>query len=261
MDAKRAEGLAEGRLETADLTPAERAIETLVRKSVRMPGQLAPTDLEPLFRLFGVGGTFELVGMLGFFHFINRIADLVGIRNDMPLIHPRWRLARILGIRMVAWMFRKAFNLENLPHDLDGARLLHEIEAIRGAPLPLGYRRMQLAPGAAASICALVRVLPSFDPEIRARVETVVGQSLPQCEEESTGFHPRPPEPLDALVFVGTRYAARTTDAMVDAVRAKYAWDDPALTDLFYLIAVYNALARLDRLLGTSVYDRAGKVA
>src|SRR5436190_18891695 len=124
MDAKRAEGLAEGRLETADLTPAERAIETLVRKSVRMPGQLAPADLEPLFRLFGVGGTFELVGMLGFFHFINRIADLVGIRNDLPLIHPRWRLARILAMLMVAWMCGEAFDMENLIHVCVESRIL-----------------------------------------------------------------------------------------------------------------------------------------
>jgi len=261
MDAKRAEGLAEGRLDTGDLTSGERAIETLVRKSVRMPGQLAPADLESLFRLFGVGGTFELVGMFGFFHFINRIADLVGIQNDMPLIQPVLRWPRILGIRMVAWTFRNGFNLENQLHDPDAASLLREIEAIRGAPLCPGYSGMHEAPGAAASVYALTRVLPSFDPALAARVEAAVAQSLPQCEQEWIGFHPRPTDPLDALVFVGTRYAVRTTDAMVDAVRAKYGWDDGELTDVFYLIAVHNTLQRLDRLLATSLPECTERVA
>jgi hypothetical protein len=226
-----------------------------------MPGQLAPTDLEPLFRLFGVGGTFELLGMLGFFHFINRIADLVGIEKDMPLIQPGWRWPRILGIRIVAWTFRNGFNLANQAHDLDTALLLREIEAIRGAPLPSGYSGMHEAPGAAASVRALTRVLPAFDPALAARVEAVVAESLPRCEQESIGFHPRPTDPLDALVFVGTRYAVRTTDAMVDAVRAKYGWDDGELTDVFYLIAVHNALQRLDRLLASSLPECTERVA
>jgi hypothetical protein len=76
-----------------------------------------------------------------------------------------------------------------------------------------------------------------------------VRAALPADEAEATGFHPRPADPLDALAFVGTRYASRTTDRMVEAVREKYACDDAELTDLFYAIAMRNALERLTRLL------------
>jgi len=81
------------------------------------------------------------------------------------------------------------------------------------------------------------------------RVTRVVAGALPASDNEATGFHPRPADPMDALAFVGTRYAVRTTDAMVDAVRARYGYGDAELTDLFYAIAMRNGLERMHRLL------------
>jgi len=249
MDARRAEGIAEGELAPEALSAGERALETLVRKSVQAPATLIPDDLRPVLEAFGTVGTLELVIVLGAFHFINRVADLVDIPSDVPLIQRRWRRLRTLGVRLQALGMRLAVDLRSRPVDVDAAALLAGIEAVRGAPLPAGYASLRHAPNAAASLHAMMRVVPSLDPAMLAHVTRVVAEALPANQAEATGFHPRPPDPLDALAFVGTRYVVRVTDDMVDAVRRRYAMSDPELTDLFYAIAVRNTTERLDRLL------------
>jgi hypothetical protein len=81
------------------------------------------------------------------------------------------------------------------------------------------------------------------------RVTRAVAAALPADESESTGFHTRPDDPLDALCFVGTRNVVRVTNEMVDAVRRAHGWNDAPLTDQFYVISYRNAVERLDRLL------------
>lgn len=112
-----------------------------------------------------------------------------------------------------------------------------------------GYQAMHEAPNVAGYLLSITRVARQLAPQMLDRVTPGVANALPSSEAEATGLHPLPTDPLDALVFVGTRYAVRTTDAMVTAVRNTYGYGDPELTDLFYAIAMRNGLERMQRLL------------
>ncbi len=249
MDSRRAERFAEGLATPEEMTPEERAIETLVKKTVRAPAKLEPGDLRPLIELLGVRGALEVVSMLGGFHFITRIADLVGIESELPIVQRRWRWLRTFGVRLQARLFRRVLNLANQPMNADVEVLLKEMEAIRGAPLPPGYSALRQAPNVALWAHRVTLELPSVDSEMLARVTRAVADALPSSEEESSGFHPRPSDSLEALAFVGTRYAVRTTDTLVNRVRTAHGWGDPELTDAFFAISARNAFERVDRLL------------
>jgi alkylhydroperoxidase family enzyme len=81
-----------------------------------------------------------------------------------------------------------------------------------------------------------------------ARVQRTVEDALPRSLADSTGFHARPKDPVEAFAFVGTRYPARTTPAMVDALR-RAGWDDVGILDLATAVADANNWARMHRLL------------
>jgi len=258
MEAHRAERFAEGLATPEEMRPEERAIEVLVQKSVRAPCRLEPADLVPLVELLGTSGALEVVAMLGAFHFVTRVADLVAIESELPIVQRRWRWLRSLGVRLQSRVFRRMIDLANQAVDVDVRALLAETERVRGAALPSGYAAMHAAPNVAAWAHRLTIELPSLDAAMLERVTRGVAAALPAREEESTGFHARPAEPLDALVFVGTRYAARTTDEMVGAVRAAYGWGDAELTDCFYAIGSRNAFERVDRLLAAPLNGSRG---
>jgi hypothetical protein len=203
--------------------------------------------------LLGASGALEVVAMIGAFHFVTRIADLVGIEPELPLVRRRLRWLRSLGVRVQARMMRRVMDLANTSVEADVPALLAEMEKIRGEALPAGYRSTTLAPNVAAWAHRLTIELPRLDAAMLAQVTRAVAAALPGSEEEATGFHARPDDPVDALAFVGTRYAVRTTDALVDAVRKARGWNDGGLTDLFFAISARNAFERVDRLLAAPV--------
>jgi hypothetical protein len=82
-----------------------------------------------------------------------------------------------------------------------------------------------------------------------ARVQRVVEDALPGERTAAEGFHARPTDPVEAFAFVGTRYARRTTPAMIDALRAA-GFDDLGILDLAIAVADANQWARQRRLLG-----------
>lgn len=248
MDAGRALQLAEGELVREELEPGERAIYDLVQKALIAPARLGPGDLADATACYGHTGALEIVSMLASFHFINRIADMVGIQSDLPLVQPRWSWLRHLGVRLQGWVMGRLLDLSNREIEIDVDAALDESQAVLG-PLPPGYRDLHEAPNVAAFLTTVAAVVRQIDPELLTRVTPVVAGALPSCEEEAFGFHPRPADPLDALAFVGTRYAVRTTDSMIRAIREKYGFGDPELTDLFYAISMRNAFERMDRLL------------
>ncbi len=253
MEAQRAEGFVEGDLSTAQMTPSERAIAELARRSVRAARVLSPADLAPLAREIGAGGALEAVGMVGYFHFVNRVADLVGIEREIPIVRRRWRWLRSLGVRLQGRALARMLDLSNRPVEVDVEKLLAETARLRGAPLPAGYASLALAPNVAAWAHRMAQEWPGLDPRLRKRVEQGVRDALPACDEDVEGVHPRPSDPLDALIFVGTRYAARATDALVEAVRRSAGLDDDALTDLVFAISACNAFERVDRLLSAPI--------
>jgi len=248
MASGRVQQIAEGTLPVAALDAGERALSALAHKSVAQPAWLEPGDLAGIEEAYGARAAVEVVAYTGAFHFINRIADLVGIESDFPLIQRRFRGLRRLGVRFQGWSMGKLANLSRQQVDVDVDAALAEAEAVLG-PLPPGFAALRKAPNVAGYLTTIAEVTRQLDPAMLERVTRGVADALPTREEEALGFHPRPTDPVDALIFVGTRYAARTTEALVDAVREKAGYDDAALTDLFYAISMRNGVERMFRLL------------
>jgi alkylhydroperoxidase family enzyme len=74
-------------------------------------------------------------------------------------------------------------------------------------------------------------------------------EALPRSLGEATGFHARPADPLEAFAFVGRRYANRTTEAQITALR-RAGYDDLGILDLAIAVADANQWARMHRLAG-----------
>jgi len=249
MKASEAHRLAEGELDRESLEPGERVLFDLTRKSVLAPATLGPEDLVPVAAHFGRSGALEIVSMVGSFHFINRIADLVGIQSDLPVVQPRWAGPRKWGVRFQGFLMGRFLDLSNRDvGEVDVAACLSDAERLLG-PLPAGWQDLHEAPNVAAFLTTVTAVLSRIDPALTTRIRAAVASALPADEDAATGFHPRPHDPVDALAFVGTRYAVRVTDRMVTAVREKTGHGDPELTDLFYLVGMANAFERMNRLL------------
>jgi hypothetical protein len=241
------ERISEGEERAGDLDAGEQVLVGLVRRSVKAPAGLTPADLHPVVAAYGERAAVDVVAYLASFHFINRIADLVGIRSDLPIVQPRWRWLRRLGIRLQGLLMGRLVDLSRSALEVDVEGALAEADEVLG-PLPPGFDALRRVPNVAAFLTTVSAVTRRLDPAMLSRVRDVVADALPTCEEEATGFHPRPADPLEALAFVGTRYAVRTTDRMVEAVREKYGYGDPELTDLFYAISMRNAMERMKRL-------------
>ena len=220
----------------------------LAQKALLAPALLEPGDLAEAVTVYGRRGALELTAILGSFHFINRIADLVGIQSDLPMVQPRWAWLRRLGVRAQGWAMGRFLDMSHQASDIDAVACLEEAQQVLG-PLPAGYEQLTEAPPVAAFLTTVSAVSQRIDPAIFDAVTPAVAAALPHGEDEATGFHERPGDPIEALAFVGTRYPVRTTDAMVDAVRRKTGYGDPEILDLFYSISMRNALERMNRLM------------
>lgn len=186
---------------------------------------------------------------MGCFHFITRLADLVGIKSWTPGVFMRRQSLRFAILRLQASLLRWGMDFSPRSEEVDAATELEEIARLRGGQLPAGYRTMLTAPTLAASTRAIMSGLRSIDSAMLHQVETAVSSALQDTDVEPPAEHPSPRNPLEALAFLGTRHAYRVTPADVDRVRQEYGWSDAELTDLFYAIAVRNIVERLDRLL------------
>ena len=220
----------------------------LAQKALLAPALLEPGDLAEAVSVYGRRAAFELTAILGSFHFINRIADLVGIQSDLPMVQPRWAWLRRLGVRAQGWAMGRFLDMSHQASDIDAVACLEEAQQVLG-PLPAGYEQLTEAPPVAAFLTTVSAVSQRIDPAIFDAVTPAVAAALPHGEDEATGFHERPSDPVEALAFVGTRYPVRTTDAMVDAVRQQTGYGDPEILDLFYAISMRNALERMNRLM------------
>lgn len=214
-----------------------------------------PADLDPLRAVTGDGAiTYALVA--GSFHFINRIADLLHVDAEaIPEGLRRFEFLRRLGVRVAAWMFR-GVDLANRSYGATYEQVLAErggvLEASRRRPLDEHLSVLRARPQAIDILRLAVEERDqrsSLSRGLIARVQQGVEDALPACSDEAHGLHVRPRDPVDAFVFVGTRYAARTTRQMVDALRAE-GFDDIGVLDLAIAVADANQWARTYRLLG-----------
>jgi hypothetical protein len=198
--------------------------------------------------------TYVLV--IGAFHYINRIADLLHVDSEiLPSGLERFPLLRRATIFLASKLFAR-MDLANrrYPDSFETAcaKMSPVFERATGRPLAGELDPLRPRP-------QMVEVLrhcleerderSSLTREQRARVDALVEQSLPRSLADAEGFHPRPSNAFDAFVFVGTRYAARTTPEMVDALRAE-GMSDLGILDLAHAIADANQWARVHRLLG-----------
>lgn len=210
-----------------------------------LPGERDPAD-----------AVLTYVLVIGAFHYINRIADLLHVDSEiLPSGLERFPLLRRATIFLASKLFAR-MDLANrrYPDSFETAcaKMSPVFERATGRPLAGDLDPLRPRP-------QMVEVLrhcleerderSSLTREQRARVDALVEQSLPRSLADAEGFHPRPGNAFDAFVFVGTRYAARTTPEMVDALRAE-GFSDLGILDLAHAIADANQWARVYRLLG-----------
>jgi len=248
MPSARAERFAESEELPPDANDGERAIATLVRKCTLQPALLGTSDLDDVVAHYGVTAAVDVTGYIYSFHFINRIADLVGIRSDLPLIQSHWSWLRRIGVRLQGAMMRRVMDLRHCDVEVDVDQGIARMEAIVG-PLPRGFSSLRAAPNVAGLLHTVADTAERLDPGLLSAIGASVRAALPANEDEALGFHRRPSDPLEALVFVGTRYPTRTTDEMVDAVRRSRDFDDRGILNVFFAIAMHNGLERMRRLL------------
>jgi len=217
-----------------------------VRKATLAPARLAPADLEPVRAVVG-DDALDYAVVLAAFHFINRVADLLHVDPDaLPESLRRFELVRRIAVRATSVLMRR-MDLRVRPYATTFAASVAGVRV--GSP-------EAFAPVAARpKIIELVALVVAeregsmLPRDTVARIHRAVEAALPTGPVEAEGFHARPADPVDAFAFVGTRYAARTTEEMIAALR-RAGYDDVGILDLAIAIATANQWARLHRLVG-----------
>jgi len=237
------------------MTPLENRLIVLVKKAYEQPARLEPKDLMPLREIVG-DGALDYALVIVSFHFVNRIADLLGIVTEfLPISLRRIECLRRTAVRLLG-IFMKMMDLTNRAY---GTSYDAAVKSIA----PLFQDAMGRHPGddfksitARPKIIEAIRLSleerdkhSSLDRQVLAKIHQTVEQALPECADDLEGFHTRPDDPIEDFAFVGTRYAHRTTREMIDVLRAE-GFDDLGLLDLAVAIADANQWARLYRLLG-----------
>jgi len=227
----------------------------LCRKAYEEPARLTPSDLEPVRNLAGEGAL-DYALVLGSFHFINRIADLLHVDPEaLPAPLRRFEILRRFTVWVASFLVGR-MDLSNREY-----RASYQDELARGASvfgaLPGGRLGEALAPlEARPKLMEAIRLAleerderSSIDRPTLARIHETVEQALPASTEDTRAFHERPRDPVDAFAFVGTRYAYRATEEMIGALR-EAGYDDLGVLDLAVAVADANQWARLHRLIG-----------
>jgi hypothetical protein len=214
-----------------------------------------PSNLGPLREIVG-DGALDYTLVIGSFHFINRIADLLHVDPEgLPEPLRRFELLRRLFVRLAGMMMAK-MDLANREYpfsyeeDLETAASL--FEGVMGRNLKEDFAPLKSRPKVIEVIKLALEerdTRSNLDRETLARVHRTVEAALPTCIDEAQGFHTRPQDPVEDFAFVGTRYAYRTTKEMIDALR-QASFDDISILDLAIAVAEANQWARIHRLVG-----------
>ena len=239
----------------ADATPLERALIALSRKTYEEPARLTPADLEPLRTLCG-DAALDYALVIGAFHFVNRIADLLHVDAELlPEPLRRFELLRRLSVRLGSIVMAR---MDLTPREYRttyeealaratptftraiGRPPVDELAALRARPKLIEALQLALEERDGRS---------SLDRAVLGEIHRTVEAALPRSLAEAEGFHARPADPVAAFAFVGTRYAYRTTADMVAALR-RAGYDDTGILDLAIAVADANHWARVRRLVG-----------
>lgn len=219
------------------------------------PVRLGPRDLDPVRALVG-DSALQYVLVIAVFHWINRIADLLGVNLELlPRSLRRLERLRRLAVRAGGWLLKR-MDLANRPYL--GS---YEGEVSRIAPLlePAIGRCARRELAQLRSRPHLIEALhlaledrdgrSSLDRTVLGTVHRTVEEALPASENDLSSFHVRSTDPVVEFAFVGTRYPYRTTGATIDALR-RSGYDDLGILDLATAVADANLWARMFRLVG-----------
>ena len=222
-----------------------------MRKAHEAPALLTPDDLRPARAVAG-DAALDYVLVLCAFHFVNRIADLLAVPAEaLPPALRRIEPLRRFGVRVASLLLGR-MNLANRPYGTAFEDVRRRVESACGRPVGDALEPLRARPALVESVALALeeRVgVTSLDAATLARVDQTVEAALPRSADDVAGFHARPADPVEAFAFVGTRYAQRATDAMVDALRGA-GFDDLGILDLAIAVADANQWARMRRLLG-----------
>jgi hypothetical protein len=240
----------------ANATALERELMVLVRKAHERPRLLVRSDLDPIRALVGAGAL-DYALVVGSFHFVNRIADLLGVSPEvLPEPLRRFERLRRFGVRLAGAVVKRTMAFENRPYQTTYEQALADItpvfESLLGRPPGDALASVRERPKLIEAIRLMLeerQTRSSLDSKLLAQIHRVVEDALAERPEDVEGLHPRPDDPVDAFAFVGTRYASRTTPKMIEALR-KAGYDDLGILDLATAVADANNWARLYRLTG-----------
>jgi hypothetical protein len=237
----------------ANVTPLERELITLIKKSFEIPARLKPSDLDLLRKVVG-DDALDYLLVIATFHFVNRIADLLDVPLEgLPRPLRRFGFLRRLT-RRVAGVLLAKMDLANREYRLTYNNALTNLQS--GLTIT---SKMELESALAAfkprpKLVEVFHLLiverdsrSSLDREILAKIHAAVEKALPASVIDAQGLHPVPDDPIEAFAFVGTRYAYRTTKRMINGLR-QIGYDDPGILDLAIAVADANLWARIYRL-------------
>jgi hypothetical protein len=215
-----------------------------------------PGDLDGLRALVGAGAL-DYALVAGAFHFINRIADLLGVDSEaLPAPLRRFEALRRATVALGARVLRARVDLRPRRDDSNYEREVAALGALVGPDDRMVAARtlepLRSRPGVVEVLRLAIEERDrrsSLDRATLARVHGIVEGALPAAREDAEGIHVRPSDPVETFAFVGTRYAARTTREMIERLRAA-GLDDLAILDLAIAVADANQWARMHRLLG-----------
>ena len=239
----------------ANVTPLERELIALIKKSFEIPARLKPSDLDQMRKIVE-DDVLDYLLVIVSFHFVNRIADLLDVPLEgLPKPLRRFGFLRRLT-RRVAGVLLAKMDLANREYLLTYDNALTNL---RSSLTNTSEMELESALAAFKPRPKLVEVFhlliaerdcrSSLDRKILAKIHAVVEKALPATVIDAQGLHPVPDDPIEAFAFVGTRYAYRTTKRMIDELR-QIGYDDPGILDLAIAVADANLWARIYRLVG-----------
>ncbi len=228
---------------------------SLVRKTFEQPAWLATSDLDPVREIAGEDAL-DYTLVIGGFHFVNRIAELLDVPQEiLPKALRHFEVLRRLTVQFGSIVMAR-MDLKNRAYTSSYKDATNSLIPYFGSEIAKDLKsRLQPLESRPKLIEALQLLLEerdrhtSLDRSIVGSVQHIVEASLPASHQEAVGFHPIPKDPMEAFTFVGTRYAHRTTKDMIDALR-QVGYGDLGILDLAIAVADTNMWARIYRLVG-----------
>jgi hypothetical protein len=238
----------------SDAALLEEHLIELVKKAHFEPKSLLPMDLDPIREIVG-DGAIDYAMVMASFHFINRMADLLNVAPELlPNALRRFEFLRRISVRLFSLLLAK-FDLANrvypFSYDTAIANISPVFERIFGRKISTEFKQIENRPKVIEVIQMQLEEMEDFsslDRETLGKIHRIVEASLPGKRGDTEGYHPIPDDPVEALAFIGTRYAHRMTEERIHKLRSM-GYDDVGILDLTVAVADANQWARVYRLL------------